>query len=138
METQKKELEGEHTKCKEKGKITIWGDVPDDENDQEEEEGTFSTTIVVEFGKDHKMLIDAMKSLNRDHFDILPTYNEIFNGEELIDFIDAFNINCIDRYENVLADFLANVVAKQGIIPYEDITQVEIKNRPMVLDNAHN
>lgn len=61
--------------------------------------------------------------------------NEVWDS---IEFFDAFSITWIERSNNILADFMANLAIKHNDIPFDDITQVEIKTRPAIPNNIKN
>ncbi|XP_059075269.1 uncharacterized protein LOC131875220 [Cryptomeria japonica] len=72
-----------------KGKEKVGGDESDDKQENEEE-----GAIVKEVQKmpaDQKIFVDALKLVNRDNVESLPTYGGSLNGEEVLDWIEALN-----------------------------------------------
>ena len=57
---------------------------------------------------------------------------------DLLEFFDAFSIKWVDRSINYLADIMANLAVRQIDIPFDEVIQVEMKNRPSIPDNVQN
>lgn len=97
--------------------------------------GKHGIKILLVYG-DYELVVSQIrdKFITKNH--TLKRYkNEVWDSIEVF---DAFSITWIDRSENILANFMANLVVKNNDIPCEDIAQVEIKPRPSIPNNIHN
>ena len=56
----------------------------------------------------------------------------------MLEFFDALSIKWIDRSANYLADTMANLAIRQIDLPFDEVIQVEMKNRPSIPDNVQN
>lgn len=82
---------------------------------------------------DSELIISQVKNKFATNNSKLRHYwNEIWDS---IEFFDAFAINWTERSKNILADFMANLAIKHNDIPFDEITQVEVKTRLTVPDN---
>ncbi|XP_057818140.2 uncharacterized protein LOC131031119 [Cryptomeria japonica] len=83
-----------------KGKEKVGGDESEDEQENEREEAIAKE--VQKMPADQKIFVDALKSVNRDNVESLPTYGGSLNGEEVLDWIEALNNHF--EYKEVLEE----------------------------------